>query len=127
MSATEPPGEGDRMRGLALTIEQLDGRRRARSRSGASSTSSTPTRSTRSSRASRRWQPALHLPRPARADASSTPAGWPAWSPPAAGRRKAGRRLVLVRGSAAVQRVFQLTAVDEAFEIVNAARASLTA
>ena len=33
---------------------------------------------------------------------------------------KAGRRLVLVRGSAAVQRVFQLTAVDEAFEIVNA-------
>jgi anti-anti-sigma factor len=32
---------------------------------------------------------------------------------------KAGRRLVLVRGSAAVQRVFQLTAVDEAFEIVN--------
>ena len=33
---------------------------------------------------------------------------------------KAGRRLVLVRGSVAVQRVFQLTAVDEAFEIVNA-------
>ena len=33
--------------------------------------------------------------------------------------RKAGRRLVLVRGSAAVQRVFQLTAVDEAFEIVT--------
>ena len=33
---------------------------------------------------------------------------------------KAGRRLVLVRGPAAVQRVFQLTAVDEAFEIVNA-------
>ena len=33
---------------------------------------------------------------------------------------KAGRRLVLVRGSANVQRVFQLTAVDEAFEIVNA-------
>ena len=32
---------------------------------------------------------------------------------------KAGRRLVLVRGPAAVQRVFQLTAVDEAFEIVN--------
>ncbi len=32
---------------------------------------------------------------------------------------KAGRRLVLVRGSAAVQRVFQLTAVDEAFEIVT--------
>jgi anti-anti-sigma factor len=33
---------------------------------------------------------------------------------------KAGRRLVLVRGPAAVQRVFQLTAVDEAFEIINA-------
>jgi len=33
--------------------------------------------------------------------------------------RKAGRRLVLVRGTAAVQRVFQLTAVDEAFEIVT--------
>jgi anti-anti-sigma factor len=32
---------------------------------------------------------------------------------------KAGRRLVLVRGPAAVQRVFQLTAVDEAFEIVK--------
>ena len=32
---------------------------------------------------------------------------------------KAGRRLVLVRGPAAVQRVFQLTAVEEAFEIVN--------
>ena len=32
---------------------------------------------------------------------------------------KVGRRLVLVRGPAAVQRVFQLTAVDEAFEIVN--------
>ena len=37
---------------------------------------------------------------------------------------KAGRRLVLVRGSAAVQRVFQLTAVDEAFEIVNAPEAA---
>ena len=36
---------------------------------------------------------------------------------------KAGRRLVLVRGPAAVQRVFQLTAVDEAFEIVNAPEA----
>ena len=32
---------------------------------------------------------------------------------------KAGHRLVLVRGPAAVQRVFQLTAVDEAFEIVR--------
>jgi anti-anti-sigma factor len=38
---------------------------------------------------------------------------------------KAGRRLVLVRGSAAVQRVFQLTAVDEAFEIVNKPEAVL--
>ena len=33
--------------------------------------------------------------------------------------RRAGRRLVLVRGSAAVQRLFALTAVDEHFEIVN--------
>jgi anti-sigma B factor antagonist len=33
--------------------------------------------------------------------------------------RKAGRRLVLVRGSATVQRVFALTAVDEAFEMVT--------
>ena len=37
---------------------------------------------------------------------------------------KAGRRLVLVRGPAAVQRVFQLTAVDEAFEIVSAPEAA---
>ena len=36
---------------------------------------------------------------------------------------KAGRRLVLVRGSAAVQRVFQLTAVDEAFEIISGTEA----
>jgi anti-sigma B factor antagonist len=34
--------------------------------------------------------------------------------------RRARRRLVLVRGPAAVQRVFQLTALDESFEIVNA-------
>ena len=43
-----------------------------------------------------------------------------------AARRRARRaqwRLVLVRGSAAVQRVFQLTALDEAFEIVNAPEA----
>jgi len=33
---------------------------------------------------------------------------------------KAGHRLVLVRGPAAVQRVFQLTAVEEAFELVSA-------
>ena len=32
---------------------------------------------------------------------------------------KAGRRRVLVRGPAAVQRVFQLTAVEEAFDIVT--------
>lgn len=37
--------------------------------------------------------------------------------------RKAGRRLVLVRGPAAVQRVFALTAVGEHFEIVNAPEA----
>jgi anti-sigma B factor antagonist len=34
--------------------------------------------------------------------------------------RRAGRRLVLVRGSAAVQRLMAMTAVDEDFEIVNA-------
>ena len=39
--------------------------------------------------------------------------------------RKARRRLVLVRGPAAVQRVFQLTALDESFEIVNAPEALL--
>ena len=37
--------------------------------------------------------------------------------------RRAGHRLVLVRGPAAVQRLFQLTAVNEAFEIVNAPEA----
>ena len=36
---------------------------------------------------------------------------------------KAGRRLVLVRGTPAVQRVFQLTAVDEAFEIISGTEA----
>jgi anti-sigma B factor antagonist len=40
--------------------------------------------------------------------------------------RKARRRLVLVRGSAAVQRVFSLTALDEAFEVVNAPEALRT-
>jgi anti-sigma B factor antagonist len=40
--------------------------------------------------------------------------------------RKSGRRLVLVRGSRAVQRLFQLTAVDEAFEIVNGPEALAT-
>jgi anti-anti-sigma factor len=33
--------------------------------------------------------------------------------------RKLGHRLLLVRGPAAVQRLFALSAVDEAFEIVN--------
>jgi anti-sigma B factor antagonist len=37
--------------------------------------------------------------------------------------RKAGRRLVLVRGSAAVQRLFQLTAVAESFEMISAPEA----
>jgi anti-anti-sigma factor len=39
--------------------------------------------------------------------------------------RRAGRRLVLVRGSQAVQRLFALTAVDEAFEIVGDVPAAL--
>ena len=33
--------------------------------------------------------------------------------------RRMGHRLVLVRGPAAVQRAFQLTATDESFEIIN--------
>ena len=33
--------------------------------------------------------------------------------------RRLGHRLLLVRGSAAVQRLFALTAVDEAFEMVS--------
>ena len=33
--------------------------------------------------------------------------------------RRAGHRLVLVRGPAAVQRLFALSAVDEAFEMVS--------
>jgi anti-sigma B factor antagonist len=37
--------------------------------------------------------------------------------------RKDQRRLVLVRGPAAVQRLFALTALDEQFEIVNDAAA----
>ena len=37
--------------------------------------------------------------------------------------RKAGHRLVLVRGSAAVQRLFQLTAVTESFEMISAPEA----
>jgi anti-sigma B factor antagonist len=38
---------------------------------------------------------------------------------------KAGRRLVLVRGSATVQRLLQLTAVEESFELINAPEALL--
>jgi anti-sigma B factor antagonist len=33
--------------------------------------------------------------------------------------RKAGHRLLLVRGSAAIQRLFALSAVDEVFEMVS--------
>ncbi len=33
--------------------------------------------------------------------------------------RRLGHRLLLVRGSATIQRLFALTAVDEAFEMVN--------
>jgi anti-anti-sigma factor len=40
--------------------------------------------------------------------------------------RKAGHRLLLVRGPAAVQRLFALSAVDEAFELVSEIPASLT-
>ncbi|WP_051324454.1 STAS domain-containing protein [Candidatus Solirubrobacter pratensis] len=40
--------------------------------------------------------------------------------------RRLGHRLVLVRGSAAVQRLFAMTAVDEAFEMVNDLPVALT-
>jgi anti-sigma B factor antagonist len=40
--------------------------------------------------------------------------------------RKEHRRLVLVRGPATVQRLFALTALDEAFEIVNDVPAAVT-
>jgi anti-sigma B factor antagonist len=40
--------------------------------------------------------------------------------------RREHRRLVLVRGPAAVQRLFALTAVDEAFEIVSEVPAAVT-
>src|SRR3954452_18627467 len=40
--------------------------------------------------------------------------------------RRAGHRLLLVRGSAAVQRLFALTAVDESFEMVNEVPVALT-
>src|SRR5689334_20794622 len=41
--------------------------------------------------------------------------------------RRAGHRLLLVRGSAAVQRLFALSAVDEAFEMVSEVPEALTA
>jgi len=40
--------------------------------------------------------------------------------------RRAGHRLVLVRGPAAVQRLFALSAVDEAFEMVSDVELALT-
>src|SRR3954466_4466749 len=40
--------------------------------------------------------------------------------------RRAGHRLLLVRGSAAVQRLFAITAVDESFEMVNEVPVALT-
>ena len=41
--------------------------------------------------------------------------------------RRARRRLILVRGSAAVQRLLAMTAVDETFEIVTDVPAPITA
>ncbi len=40
--------------------------------------------------------------------------------------RRAGHRLILVRGSAAIQRLFALSAVDEAFEMVSEVPGALT-
>src|SRR4051795_12905931 len=40
--------------------------------------------------------------------------------------RRAGHRLLLVRGPAAVQRLFALSAVDEAFEMVSDVPSALT-
>ncbi len=40
--------------------------------------------------------------------------------------RRLGHRLILVRGSAAVQRLFAVTAIDEEFEIVNDVPVALT-
>jgi anti-anti-sigma factor len=40
--------------------------------------------------------------------------------------RRSGHRLVLVRGSATVQKLFALTAVDEAFEMVSDVPAPLS-
>jgi anti-sigma B factor antagonist len=41
--------------------------------------------------------------------------------------RRAGHRLLLVRGRAAVQRLFALTALDESFEMVSELPVALTA
>ena len=41
--------------------------------------------------------------------------------------RRAQRRLILVRGTAAVQRLLAMTAVDECFEIVSDVPAAMTA
>ena len=41
--------------------------------------------------------------------------------------RRAGHRLVLVRGSAGIQRLFALSAVDEAFEMVSDIPVALSA
>jgi len=40
--------------------------------------------------------------------------------------RRAGHRLVLVRGNPTVQRLFALSAIDEVFEIVNEVPVALT-
>ena len=40
--------------------------------------------------------------------------------------RKLGHRLLLVRGPKAIQRLFALSAVDEAFEMVNEVPVALT-
>ena len=59
----------------------------------------------------------LRVPRLVRARAA-------AGRPPA--RAQAGHRLLLVRGPAAIQRLFALSAVDEAFEMVNEVPVALT-
>ena len=64
-------------------------------------------------------RPSVRRPRPARAARSSTRAGLRACSPPAAAPAAPVTGCVLVRGPAAVQRLFALSAVDEAFEMVS--------
>ena len=62
--------------------------------------------------------PLVRRARPARAGVPRLlRARAPARGPPP--RAQAGHRLLLVRGPAAVQRLFALSAVDEAFEMVN--------